>query len=62
MLRASYDRGTVLVVGHSNTVAPLAQALCGCAIAPNAESEYGRLIRITVLPDGRATVDDRHEP
>jgi hypothetical protein len=36
--------------------------LCGCAIEPTAESEFGRRISITVLPDGRATVDDRREP
>ena len=61
-LRAAHDRGTVVVVGHSNTVGAIAQALCGCVIAPTAESEYGRRITVTVLPDGRATVDDRREP
>ena len=61
-LRAAHDRGSVVVVGHSNTVPALAQALCGCVISPTAESEYGRRIDVTVLPDGRATVDDRREP
>jgi phosphohistidine phosphatase SixA len=61
-LRAAHDRGSVVVVGHSNTVAPLAAALCGCAVEPTAESEYGRRISVTVLPDGRATLDDRREP
>ena len=61
-LRASHDRGTVVIVGHSNTVPAIAAALCGCEIAPTAESEFGRRIDVTVLPDGRATVDDRREP
>lgn len=61
-LRARHASGTVLVVGHSNTVPGLAAALCRCAIGPIADSEYGRRISITVLPDGRARVDDRDEP
>jgi broad specificity phosphatase PhoE len=61
-LRAAHDRGTVVVVGHSNTVPAIAAALCGCDIAPTAESEFGRRITIDVLPAGRATVDDRREP
>jgi len=61
-LRAAHHRGTVVVVGHANTVPALAQALCRCTIDPIAEGEYGRRISITVYPDGRATVDDRGEP
>lgn len=61
-LRAAHDHGAVVIVGHSNTVAGIAQALCRCEIAPTAETEYGRRITVTVLPDGRATVDDRREP
>lgn len=61
-LRASGAHGTVLVVGHSNTIPGLAQALCRCAIGPTAENEFGRRITIDVLPDGRVTVDDRREP
>lgn len=61
-LRSVHPSGTVLVVGHSNTIPALAQALCRCDIGPTAESEYGRRITIEVLPDGRATVDDRREP
>lgn len=61
-LRAAHRSGTVLVVGHSNTIPPLAAALCGCEIGPTADSEYGRRITVRVLADGRATVDDRREP
>lgn len=61
-LRARHAAGTVLVVGHSNTVPAIAQALCDCSIAPIADTEYGRRISLRVLADGRVTVDDRREP
>ena len=61
-LRAHHAAGTVVVVGHSNTVPAIAQALCDCTIGAIAETEYGRRITLRVLPDGHVTVDDRHEP
>ena len=61
-LRAAHRAGTVLVVGHSNTIPALAAALCECEIAPIAESEYGRRITLHARPDFRVTVDDRREP
>lgn len=45
-LRRAHPSGTVLVVGHSNTVPAIVAALCGCAVAPLDESEYGDLFRI----------------
>lgn len=61
-LRAAHTAGTVLVVGHSNTIPGIAQALCDCTITPIADSEYGRRISLRVKPDGRVIVDDRREP
>ncbi|HZX79349.1 MAG TPA: phosphoglycerate mutase family protein [Lysobacter sp.] len=61
-LRRQHPVGTVLVVAHSDTMAPIAQALCGCRIEATSDNEYGRRIAVTVLPDGRTTVDDRREP
>ena len=61
-LRQAHTAGTVLVVGHSNTVPAIASALCGCEIAPIPETEYGRRISVHAHPDGRVTVDDRREP
>ena len=49
-LRADHPRGTVLVVGHSNTLPPLARALCDCNVADMDERIYG--IRYTVRFDG----------
>src|SRR5690606_33203800 len=39
-LRAANDGGTILVVGHSNTVPGLVAALCACEVAPLDESQY----------------------
>ena len=55
-LRAAHDRGTVLVVGHSNTVPAIAAALCGCDVAPMEETEYDRRLVVAVAPDGAATL------
>jgi broad specificity phosphatase PhoE len=46
-LRRTHASGTVLVVGHSNTVPELVAALCGCAVAPIGEDDYGNLYEIT---------------
>ena len=40
------------VVGHSNTTPELARLLCNCKIADMDESEYDRLIEITIDSDG----------
>ena len=47
-LRREHSAGFVLVVGHSNTVAAIAGALCACAVAPLREDEYDRWITITI--------------
>lgn len=43
---------TVLVVGHSNTVPALVQALSGHAVSPLADSDYDRLYIVTIATDG----------
>ena len=42
------QRHTALIVGHSNTIPELARLLCECKIDDMDESEYDRLIVITV--------------
>ena len=53
-LRRDHPAGTVLVVGHSNTVPGIVGALCGCAVAPLDEDDYGDLYRIRRGAAGRA--------
>jgi phosphohistidine phosphatase SixA len=43
-----------LVVGHSNTTPELARLLCQCVVAEMDESEYDRLIVVTVSAGGTA--------
>lgn len=56
-LRSSHADGTVLVVGHSNTVAAIASALCNCEVAPVREDEFDRWISIRIGKDGKASVE-----
>ena len=60
-LRRYHPRGTVLVVGHSNTLPPLARALCGCTVADMDEAIYG--IRYTIRFDagGRAQLAESRD-
>ena len=56
-LRARHHRGTVLVVGHSNTIPALVAALCTCRIAAMGENDYDALYTIRVDAGGHATLD-----
>ena len=55
-LRAAHDRGTVLVVGHSNTVPGLVRALGAPPAAPMPESEFDRYTVVLVPPGGEPRV------
>lgn len=55
-LRALPAGSTALVVGHSNTVPDLVQAISGQATAPMPESEFDRYTVITLDADGGARV------
>lgn len=56
-LKAAHTRGTVLVVGHSNTVPDIVSALSGQVADPMPDTEYDRLTRIHVTADGRVRVE-----
>lgn len=60
-LRATHASGTVLVVGHSNTVPAIASALCGCAVAPMREDEFDRRITVRIATDGAATLEETRD-
>ena len=55
--RRDHDHGTVLIVGHSNTVPDLVAALSGQAATPMPETEYDRVTRIRFDAEGSARVD-----
>jgi phosphohistidine phosphatase SixA len=53
MLRREHRHGTVLVVGHSNTVPDIVAALCGCEVDPIDDATYGGRYDIEHDVDGR---------
>ena len=55
--KQAHRAGTVLVVGHSNTVPDLVAALCACVTAPMDDSEYDRISIVRIGSDGPATLD-----
>lgn len=57
-LRTNHPRSTVLIVGHSNTLPPLARALCGCDVADMDEAVYGIRYTIRFDADARATLTE----
>jgi broad specificity phosphatase PhoE len=61
-LRQRHARGTVLVVGHSNTVPGIAAALCGCTVAPLGDDEFDRRLSVRFDRDGTATLVDARVP
>ena len=55
-LRSNHRGGTILVVGHSNTVPDIAAALSQRATEPMPEETFDRLYRVTLAADGTATL------
>lgn len=52
-LRRAHAGGTVLVVGHSNTVPELVAALCDCEVGPLEENHYDRWFELHPDPRSR---------
>ncbi len=57
-LRRAHAAGVVLVVGHSNTVADIAGALCACTVSPLREDEYDRWIEVRIGWDGAVELEE----
>jgi len=55
--KQAHRTGTVLVVGHSNTVPDLVAALCSCSAAPMDDTEYDRFSIIRIDAAGNATLE-----
>lgn len=60
-LRREHAAGTVLVVAHSNTAPDIAAALCQCTVAPMAETEFDRRMRIDFDRDGHPSYSQSHD-
>lgn len=55
-LRSDWPSGTVLVVGHSNTVPEIASALCRCSVGAMPETEFNRRTRVDFYSEGHIVV------
>lgn len=55
-IRRDHIGETVLVVGHSNTVPALVEALGAPSIGTIEDHEYDHLLIVLLLPDGRASL------
>lgn len=55
-LRKAHMHGTVLVVGHSNTVPEIVAALSGTVVPAMADDEFDRLYRIDLTANGKTTL------
>jgi broad specificity phosphatase PhoE len=60
-LRRDHAHGTVVVVGHSNTVPGIVSALCACAVAPIDESDYGDRYELTLDAGGAVALRHRRD-
>lgn len=58
-LRATHARGTVLIVGHSNSVPGIVAALSGTAVEAMQDDQFDRIYRVSIGPDGKATLSQR---
>lgn len=58
-LRDAHRTGTVLVVGHSNTIPELAGTLCACTIEAMGEDEFDRWIEVRIDAGGHVTLTQR---
>jgi broad specificity phosphatase PhoE len=55
-LRAAHAHGTVLVVGHSNTVPDIVAALSGRTVDAMSEDQYDLVYRVGTGSDGKVTL------
>ncbi|MDQ3495739.1 MAG: histidine phosphatase family protein [Pseudomonadota bacterium] len=60
-LRRDHAQGTVVVVGHSNTVSGIVSALCTCVVAPIDESDYGNRYEVTIDAGGAVALHHRRD-
>lgn len=61
-IRREHAQGTVVVVGHSNTVPAIVGALGGQAVAPIADDEFDHYYIVSLPADGPARLEDGRYP
>lgn len=59
-LRQTHPRGTVLVVGHSNTVPQIVSALCACEVAPMDETSFDHWYEVRITDKGAHLTQTRY--
>jgi broad specificity phosphatase PhoE len=57
ILRVRHASGTVLVVGHSNTVPDIVAALCDCPVTPLGEGDFDAVYTVHGDADGHGVLD-----
>jgi broad specificity phosphatase PhoE len=51
-IKAAHPQGTILVVGHSDTVPAVVGELCHCQVDPIDDSDFGNLYEVDLGSDG----------
>jgi phosphohistidine phosphatase SixA len=60
MRKTALPHESTLVIGHRQTVPKIVKALTGQDIPPLGSGEYGRLVVITLFPDGKSNIVTLH--
>jgi broad specificity phosphatase PhoE len=51
-IKGANPQGTILIVGHSDTVPDLVAQLCQCSVDPIDDSDFGNLYQVALAADG----------
>jgi broad specificity phosphatase PhoE len=51
-IKNTNPQGTILIVGHSDTVPDLVARLCQCSVDPIVDSDFGNLYHVELAADG----------
>jgi broad specificity phosphatase PhoE len=51
-IKGAHPQGTILIVGHSDTVPDIVSKLCDCQVDPIDDSDFGNLFHVDIGSDG----------
>lgn len=60
-IQSQHPQGTVLIVGHSDTVPAIVSSLCQCQVGPIGENEFGNLFQVDLAADGEVLKAEQAE-